>query len=73
VAPAVRFQDAMVSWAMLDVYMLALLVTLVKLAQMAHLELELGAWSFGALFVLLTLVSASYHREALWQRVEALR
>ena len=73
VAPAVRFQDSMVSWAMLDVYMLALLVTLVKLAQLGRLQLEMGAWSFVALFLVLTLVSASYNREALWQRVESLR
>jgi paraquat-inducible protein A len=73
VAGAVRFQEGLVSWAMLDVYMLALLVTLVKLAQMAGLELKMGAWSFVALFIVLTLVSAFYDREALWERVEALR
>jgi paraquat-inducible protein A len=73
VAGAVRFQEGLVSWAMLDVYMLALLVTLVKLAQMAGLELRMGAWSFVALFFVLTLVSAFYDREALWERVEALR
>jgi paraquat-inducible protein A len=73
VAGAVRFQEGLVSWAMLDVYMLALLVTLVKLAQMAGLKLEMGAWCFVALFIMLTLVSAFYDREALWERVEALR
>jgi paraquat-inducible protein A len=73
VAAAVRFQEALVSWAMLDVYMLALLVTLVKLAQMATLQLEMGAYSFLALFAVLTLVSASYDREALWDTVENLQ
>ncbi len=73
VAVAVRFQEGLVSWAMLDVYMLALLVALVKMAQMARLQLELGAWCFFALFIVLTLVSALYNREALWERVEALR
>ena len=73
VAVAVRFQEGLVSWAMLDVYMLALMVALVKMAQMARLQLELGAWCFFALFIVLTLVSALYNREALWERVEALR
>ena len=73
VAGAVRFQEGLVSWAMLDVYMLALLVILVKMAGMARIQLEMGAWCFVALFIVLTLVSAFYDREALWDRVEALR
>ncbi len=73
VAGALRFQEGLVSWAMLDVYMLALLVTLVKLAQMGTLRFEEGAFCFGALFLVLTLVSASYEREAVWDRVEELR
>ena len=73
VAGALRFQEGLVSWAMLDVYMLALLVTLVKLAQMGTLSFEMGAYCFIALFVVLTLVSASYNREALWDTIEELR
>ena len=73
VAGALRFQGNLVAWAMLDVYMLALLVTLVKMAGMARIELEMGAWCFGALFIVLTLVNAFYDREALWDRVETLR
>jgi paraquat-inducible protein A len=73
VSGALRFQEGLVSWAMLDVYMLALLVALVKLAQMADVQLELGAFCFVALFVVLTLVGVSYDREALWDRVEELR
>lgn len=72
VAPALRFQAGLVSWAMLDVYMLALLVALVKLSQMATVTLEMGAYCFVALFVVLTLVNASYDGEALWERVEEL-
>jgi paraquat-inducible protein A len=73
VASTLRFQGSLVTWAMLDVYMLALLVMLVKMAGMATIQLETGAWCFGALFIVLTLVSAFYDREALWDRVEALR
>ena len=73
VAGAVRFQESLVSWAMLDVYMLALLVILIKMAGFARIQFEMGAWCFVALFIVLTLVSAFYDREALWDRVEALR
>jgi paraquat-inducible protein A len=73
VSGALRFQEGLVSWAMLDVFMLALLVALVKLAQMGRLEFETGAYCFIALFAVLALVGASYDREALWERVEELR
>jgi paraquat-inducible protein A len=73
VAGALRFQEGLVSWAMLDVYMLALLVTLVKLAQMASIQLETGAYSFVALLIVLTMLGAAYEREELWKRVESLR
>jgi paraquat-inducible protein A len=73
VAPALRFQEGLVSWAMLDVYMLALLVTLVKLSQMGSLQFETGAYCFVALFVVLVMLGAAYDREALWERVEVLR
>jgi paraquat-inducible protein A len=72
VAPVLRFQERLVSWAMLDVYMLALLVAVVKLSQMASVQLEMGAYCFVALFLVLTLINVSYDRAALWKRVEAL-
>ena len=73
VASTLRFQGSLVTWAMLDVYMLALLVILVKMMGMARIQFETGAYCFVALFIVLTLVSAFYDREALWDRVEALR
>jgi paraquat-inducible protein A len=73
VARALRFQEGLVSWAMLDVYMLALVVALVKLAQMAEVKLELGAFCFVALFLMLTLMGVAYDRAALWERIEVLR
>lgn len=72
VASATRFQESMGPWAMLDVYMLALLVTLIKLGQMAHVELRVGAWAFIAFFVTLILTSLVYDDRQVWRRVEAL-
>jgi paraquat-inducible protein A len=73
VAGVLRFQEGLVSWAMLDVYMLALLVTLVKLSQMGSLHFDTGAYCFVVLFIVLTMLGSSYEREALWERVEELR
>jgi paraquat-inducible protein A len=73
VSQALRFQEGLVSWAMLDVYMLALLVALVKLTQMAEVQIELGVAFFVALFVMLTLMGAAYDRAGLWDRVEELQ
>lgn len=73
VASAVRFQEGLGAWAMLDVYMLAVLVAYVKLAQMADVQLELGAFCFLALFGVLTLMGVTHDREAVWDRVEALQ
>ena len=49
VAGAVRFQGSLVSWAMLDVYMLALLVILIKMAGWARIQFVMGAGCFVAL------------------------
>jgi paraquat-inducible protein A len=73
VSSALRLQEGLVSWAMLDVYMLALLVTLVKLSQLGSLEFDMGAYCFVALFIALAMLGASYDREALWERVEELQ
>lgn len=73
VASALRFQEGLVSWAMLDVYMLGLLVTLVKLSQMGSLQFETGAYCFVALFIVLAMLGTAYDREALWERVVELR
>ena len=70
---AARFQDGIAPWAMLDVYMLALLVTLVKLGQMAQVNLLVGAFAFGAFFLILVLATASYDKHAIWQRLESLQ
>jgi len=72
VAAAARFGESMGPWAMLDVYMLALMVTLVKLGQMAQVHLLVGAWAFGAFFLVLIAAGAAYDVRAVWSRVEAL-
>lgn len=73
VAPAMRFLSAIGTWSMLDVYALAVIVAIVKLAMMARIELREGAYAFAAMMVLLTAASASLDPRAIWARIEELR
>ena len=59
------------TWSMLEVYLLAVLVAAVKLAMMATVTLDVGAYAFFGLIVLLTAARASLEPDALWTRIEA--
>lgn len=65
-----RFQMAMGPWAMLDVYMLAVLASIVKLSQMAHISAGMGAYSFFALILVSTAAHAALDPEVVWEVVE---
>ncbi len=73
VAAALRFIGVIGTWAMLDVFMLAVLVSVVKLGMMAKIELEVGAWAFVAMIVTIAAASSSLDSRAVWRRIEELR
>jgi paraquat-inducible protein A len=56
-------------WGMVEVFMLGTLVSLAKLAHLASVVPGIALWSFAALMVLLTAVSAAFDPRALWARV----
>src|SRR5882757_4848012 len=62
-----RLVQTIRSWGMIDVLMLGILVSLVKLAAMATVVPGVALWSFAALLVLLTLLSSSISTRDLWQ------
>jgi paraquat-inducible protein A len=72
VAAAMRFIGSIGTWAMLDVFMLAVLVAIVKLGMMARLELQVGAWAFVAMMVAMTAAGSSLDSGAVWARIEEL-
>jgi len=72
VAGAMRFIGSIGTWAMLDVFMLAVLVAIVKLGMMARLELQVGAWAFVAMMVAMTAAGSSLDSGAVWARIEEL-
>jgi paraquat-inducible protein A len=60
-------------WAMTEVFILGLLVSMVKLAHYADLLPGVGIWSFGALMLLLAAMSAAMEPRQLWQAWEEAR
>lgn len=63
-----RFIDAVGPWAMLDVFLLAVLVALVKLGQIATILPGPGLIAFTAVVVLTMLASASFDPRGIWER-----
>ena len=63
-----RFIDAIGPWAMLDVFLLAVLVALVKLEQIATVLPGPGLFAFTGVVVLTILASASFDPRLLWEK-----
>ncbi len=57
-------------WSMVEVFMLGLLVSLVKLSQFASVVPDLALWSFGGLTILMTAVAASFDPRQIWASAE---
>jgi paraquat-inducible protein A len=68
-ARATRAVLAMRPWAMMEVYLLGVLVAIVKLTDFADIALQPGFYAFVALIVAVTATNAALHPEALWQRI----
>ena len=71
--PAVRTALSWIShlepWGMLDVFMLGVLVSFVKLAGMATLHLGASLYAFVALILVSAAASANFEPELLWQQL----
>ncbi len=61
-----RAIDFVGPWAMLDVFLLSILVALVKLGQLATVRPGPGLFSFAAVVVLTVLASSSFEPSLLW-------
>ena len=65
-----RIIDAIGPWAMLDVFLLAILVALVKLGTIATVLPGPGLIAFTAMVVLTILASASFDPTSIWDKAE---
>jgi len=66
-----KFIEVIGRWAMLDVFVLAILVSLVKLQKLATVLPGEGLWAFCAVVVLTLLASASFDPELIWNDEES--
>ncbi|MEO0016856.1 MAG: hypothetical protein RLZZ522_139 [Verrucomicrobiota bacterium] len=57
-------------WNMIEVFLLGVLVSLMKLAKMADLVFGVGFWAFAALMVCMAAAVAGIDRNELWDRLE---
>ena len=65
-AAVFRLMHAVQPWAMVEVLMLGVLVSLVKLAGLAHVVPGVALFSFGALMILMAAIAATFDPRVLW-------
>jgi paraquat-inducible protein A len=58
---------------MVEVFMLGVLVSLVKLAHLATIHAGTALWAFGALMMTFAAVAMSFDPRAVWSRIELVR
>jgi paraquat-inducible protein A len=59
------------AWGLVDVFMLGVLVSLIKLGKLATVDPGIALWSFGALILLLTAIGAAYDPREIWRSAAA--
>jgi paraquat-inducible protein A len=67
---ALRVLQAVRPWGMVEVFILAMLVSLVKLAGMATVVPGTGMWSFGGLLLMISAAVASFDARSIWARLD---
>ena len=73
-APAVtRWLSRMEPWNMIEIFLLGVLVSLLKLTRVAELQFGIGFWAFGVLMFCMAAAVASIDRDELWDRLEVAR
>ncbi len=64
-----RLLQAAQPWSMVEVFMLGVLVSLVKLAHIAAVVPGIALWSFGGFILLLTAAAATFNPHDVWEEV----
>ena len=59
-------------WGMVEVFILGILVSLVKLAHMAHVVTGVALWAFAVLVVVFAALGNAFDPVRLWSRIEPL-
>jgi paraquat-inducible protein A len=69
VGEMLRWADGMQPWSMVEVMMLGILVSLVKIAELAKVEPGIGMYAVGILMLLLPAIQVSLDPDEIWARL----
>jgi len=61
------------NWAMVEVFIIGVIVSLVKIAAMATVELGVSFWAYAGFTICFTLAMTNLDRHQCWERIEALK
>ena len=70
--PVGRWIFQLQSWSMVEVFIIGVIVSLVKIAKMATVTLGLSFWSYVAFAILFTFAMGVLDRYQLWNAIEAV-
>ncbi|MCP5425083.1 MAG: paraquat-inducible protein A [Gammaproteobacteria bacterium] len=70
---AMRIVDILHPWAMMEVYMLGILVAIVKLASLASIVPDAALYAFAALIMVMAATDASLEPHDIWERLSKTR
>ena len=68
---ALRFVQKIKPWGMMDVFMIGILVSIVKLAKLATIVPNIALYAFTALIFVLATATASHDPHAIWEKTHA--
>ena len=67
-----RFVQTVRPWAMVEVFLLGVMVSVVKLAAYADVEAGMALWSIAGVMVLMSAMAQAFNPRDLWARIDAL-
>ena len=65
-----RWGNAMQPWSMGEVMILGIMVALIKIAELASVDVGIGMYAIGALVVLFAAIAVTFDPREVWRRVE---
>jgi paraquat-inducible protein A len=68
--PALKVAGALQEWAMLDVFLLGAIVAVIKLSDLADVQLDLGMYAFCALILTLSAANSAFDTHSAWDTLE---
>lgn len=69
-AQVFRLSGKLRPWAMMEIFMLGILVSVVKLSSMAAIIPGVALWSFAALIIVMAAAAANLDPDVVWERLE---